>query len=207
MDDPKRVVAGGYDEMAPRYVAWAARIRDQARTDLMDALSSRLAPGSRVLDLGSGSGVPTARELARRHAVTGIDISQAQVELARANVPEATFVVGDLASADFDPASFDAVVALYSITHVPRDEHAAVFARIARWLRPGGWLAATLGASDDPGWRGMWLGVEMFFSSWDVETNRRLLHEAGFELVVDEVRAIAEPEGKVDFHWVLARRR
>ena len=38
------------------------------------------------------------------------------------------------------------------------------------------------------------------------ETTRRLLSEAGFDLVLDELVPMLEPEGEVAFHWVLARR-
>jgi hypothetical protein len=48
--------------------------------------------------------------------------------------------------------------------------------------------------------------VEMFFSGFDADTNRRLLSEAGFELVLDEVVTMREPEGDATFLWVLAQR-
>ena len=46
----------------------------------------------------------------------------------------------------------------------------------------------------------------MFFSSYPPQTNCALLRDAGLTLVRDKVVAIAEPEGDVAFHWVLARR-
>ncbi len=205
MTDPrKRIVADGYDVIAQRCLAWGSSVKGDPRDAMVAELDRRLPAGARVLDLGCGSG-GTARVLVPRHAVTGVDISRAQIELARATVPDATFEVGDLASVDYPPASFDAVVALYAISHVPRDEHAPLFQRIARWLAPGGLLLASLGASDSPDWTGDWLGVPMFFSAWDADTNRRLLREAGFELEIDEVRTMREPEVDVAFLWVLAR--
>lgn len=50
------------------------------------------------------------------------------------------------------------------------------------------------------------LGARMFFSSFPPEVNSRLLHKAEFELERDEVVTIREPEGEVQFQWVLARR-
>ena len=46
----------------------------------------------------------------------------------------------------------------------------------------------------------------MFFSSFPPETTRRLLSEAGFELDLDEIVPMLEPEGEVAFQWVLAHR-
>jgi hypothetical protein len=51
-----------------------------------------------------------------------------------------------------------------------------------------------------------WLGVQMFFSGFDAETNSRLVREAGFELFTDEVVWMREPEQETTFLWVLARK-
>ena len=48
-----------------------------------------LAPreGETILDLGCGAGVPVTKQLAKRFAVTGVDISEAQLRIARDRVP------------------------------------------------------------------------------------------------------------------------
>ena len=111
---------------------------------------------------------------------------------------------GDL---DWPAASVDAVVAFYSLTHVPRDEHAALFGRIREWLRPGGLFLASLGVEDDPGGvEADWLGVDMYFSHFSARASLRLLAEAG--LVVERSETRTEPEDRHDarFLWVVARR-
>jgi SAM-dependent methyltransferase len=173
---------------------------------MIDELSNRLPPGARVLDLGCGGGVPSTKRLASQFSVTGVDISTAQVAAARRNVPNAVFVHADLSEVDFPPGSFEAVTALYAISHVPRDEHAELFRRILRWLVPGGLFLATLGSADSPDWTGDWLGRRMFFSSHDADANRRLLIAAGFTMIMDEVIEMNEPEGPARFLWIIARR-
>jgi SAM-dependent methyltransferase len=205
-DDPRDMVAAAYERIAERYLRWSLSIDDDARRRMTSRFASLLLPGDRVLDLGCGAGIPTARELSGRFAVTGIDISARQVELARENVPDATFIQGDFSQADFAPASFHGVVALYSIVHLPRERHRDLFARIAGWLAPGGSLLATLSGEDSPDWRGEWLGEPMFFSGHDPQTSCRLLAAAGFDLLERRVRVIHEPEGDARFLWVLARR-
>jgi hypothetical protein len=80
-------------------------------------------------------------------------------------------------------------------------------ARLAGWLRPGGHLLASFGASDLPGWRGEWLGgVETFFSGYEPEITLRLVREAGLGLVRNDLETITEPEGPATFLWVLARK-
>jgi cyclopropane fatty-acyl-phospholipid synthase-like methyltransferase len=205
--DRKSVVASGYDAISQRYLAWSSLIDDPARSRLLADFVDRLAPGSEVLDLGCGAGLPSTRILAEAFIVTGVDLSSRQIEAARRNVPNATFIQSDLAAIDFPDGSFDGVTAFYVLSHVPREEHGDVFRRIARWLRPGGLFLATLGAEDSSDWFGEWLDTPMFFSSFDAAENRRLVEEAGFDLLVAEVVDLIEPEGPTPFLWVLGQRR
>ena len=204
-DPRKQTVEAGYDELAPRFGEWAARVEGDPWERFLDELARRLAPRARVLDLGCGNGQKTAC-LANRFDVTGVDISEEQLRLARAEIPDATFLHADLAELEVPAESYDAVTAFYSISHVPRDEHAALFGKVARWLRPGGLFLASLSANGTDDWTEEWLGVEMFFSGFDADTNRRLVREAGLELVVDEVVSMQEPETEATFLWVLARK-
>jgi hypothetical protein len=97
------------------------------------------------------------------------------------------------------------VTAFYSLIHVPRERHGALLRRIHGWLRPGGFLLATLSAGGSDGIQGDFLGVPMYFSGHDADGNRELVARAGFEAVLDEVVTVAEPDGPATFHWLLAR--
>jgi len=203
--DPKRIVADGYDEIALRYLDWSALAPSPERMRHLERLLGLLPPGAEVLELGCGAGVPVTQALAERCRVIGVDISAAQIELAERYVPDATFIQADMAALEFAPGSFDAVVAFYALTHVPRDEHAALLGRIATWLRPGGLLFATMGAADAPG--GIehdWLGAPMYWSHFDADTNRALVRQAGFALESAEVVTEDEDGVPVQFLWVVA---
>jgi SAM-dependent methyltransferase len=203
--DPREIVSRGYDEIADGYLAWSTD--HTVRLRWLIELSALLPPPGRVLDLGCGAGLPVARWLVDAgYVVTGIDVSCEQIDRARRNAPEATFRVADMTTVGVEPGSFDGVVATYSITHVPRAGHAALFRRIHEWLRPGGVFLATLGAGDSPDWRGEWLGTEMFFSHFDAGTNLRLVTESGFDVARQEVVAEDEDGEPASFLWVLARR-
>lgn len=207
MSDPRtKLVAAGYDAMAGTWEDWSARVTDDPRHDWLERLIAALPAEARVVELGCGNGTRETRELAARTQLTGVDLSAEQLRRARERVPGAEFVHGDLTSIEFDAGSLDAVAAFYVLNHVPRELLPGLLARIYHWLCPDGHLLATLGASDLPDWEGEWLGVPMFFSGYPPEVNARLLRDAGFELVRDELVTITEPEGAVTFHWVLARR-
>jgi len=120
------------------------------------------------------------------------------------NVPSATFHHADLAEVALTPCSFDGIAAFYSITHVPRSEHEAVFGRVSGRLKPGGVFVASLGASDSPDWSGPWLGAETFFSRFDAATNLRLVAEAGLTIELSEV--VPQDNEEAAFLWVVARK-
>jgi SAM-dependent methyltransferase len=199
-DDPRRIVADGYDAVSHRY-----RADDDApphHAGWIAELDERLPRGADVLDLGCGCGVPVARELVDAgHAVTGIDISPVQIERARRLVPQADFRIADLTEMRFAPSTFDAVVCLYAIIHVPLDEHAPLLGRIAGWLRPGGWLLLVTGETAWTGTEDDWLGgsAAMWWSHPDRATSRRWLTDAGFE--VAEERRIPEGDGAHALFW------
>jgi SAM-dependent methyltransferase len=204
--DPKEIVARGYDAIALRYAEWAGQVESSVLEWVRD-LDARLPDGADVLELGCGRGVPATRELARRHRVTGVDISAVQIELARHHVPEASFVHADAAELEIAPASFDCVVALYFFGHLPVRDQRELIGRTASWLRDGGLLLATFGAGEpEEEVDEDWLGTPMFFASLGGDAYLPLLREAGLEPVRDAVLVQREPgHGDVSFHWVLAQ--
>jgi SAM-dependent methyltransferase len=211
---PQDLVGAGYDAMAARYAEWAAQVVGDPRERYVGELLARLPGRPDILELGCGAGVEPTPTFAARGRLVGIDISGAQIGRARAAVPEAELVHGDVTTASFDPESFDAVVALYVLTHIPSAELPRLLRRVAAWLRDGGILLATFGSSgphdsfvDD------FLGVPMFFSGFDAETNELLVRAAGLSILESSLEAIEEPESEpgrgpetASFHWLLARK-
>jgi ferredoxin len=129
-----------------------------------------------------------------------------QIDLARQNVPAGHFLHGDAASVQFPAASFDAVVSFYTLEHIPRREHPALLRRIHRWLRAGGLLLVSMEAGEYDDVIGQWLGVPMFISCFDPETTKRLVDEAGFELLETAVETQIERGHEVPFLWLLAHK-
>ena len=77
---PKKVVEEGYDRIGERYARDATMTRQGLRTRHVNYLVNALPRGSDLLDLGCGAGTPTTKRLAEHFTVTGVDISQRQVE-------------------------------------------------------------------------------------------------------------------------------
>jgi SAM-dependent methyltransferase len=207
MTDPKELVRRGYDRASRAYRGDDYPFARSGYAHWLGRLAPHLEAGARVLDLGCGNGIPVSRELARRHDVTGVDLSPVQVERARALVPNARFVCADMAAVDFPDGSFDAVVAFFSLINLPLDEQPLVLARIARWLVPGGRLLAVTGkwarTEVERDFRGV-PGVPMYWSHADAATYRAWLEAAGFEILEEG----SEPrDGNPGYAVFLARTR
>src|SRR2546430_7746721 len=104
-----------------------------------------LTPGTRVLDLGSGSGTDSfaaAHLVGPPGQVTGIDMTddqRAKADRLRTGAAHIRFVDGRLEDLPFDDASFDGVISNGVVNLCP--DKARVFAEAARVLAPGGRLA------------------------------------------------------------------
>ena len=175
----KALVRSGYDQCAAAY----HKARGADATSELDILMNRLVNGASVLDIGCGAGVPVARALAERFSVTGVDISDSMIELARANVPAAKFIRADIMSVEFAPSTFNAATAFYSIFHLPRTEHPVLFHRIYYWLKPGGYLLCLLPRYDEETYLDEFFGSTMYWSSYAVEDYERILTEIGFDIL------------------------
>jgi glycogen(starch) synthase len=90
----------------------------------------------RVLDVGGGYG-RLAAPLAERHDVTLVDVSEEMLDEARERCPpEVTLVRADARELPFEDESFDAVLALDLLPHLPDTEQA--LRELARVVRVGG---------------------------------------------------------------------
>ena len=125
---------------APEFVGPRHELRERLLLDLF--LSA--APGRNVLDVGAGQGTMSARLERLGYEVTSTDVSEAAVVVLRAQLagPVVEASVTDL---PFDDESFDGAVLGEVLEHVEDDRGA--LAEVARVLRPGGVLAASVPAN------------------------------------------------------------
>ena len=190
----KKLVRKGYDKIAVRYME--ARYQ-YVNIRYLEKLNSLLKPGSLVLDLGCGAGKPIDRFFINRgHRIIGIDFSKRQIELAKRNVPQAEFVVKDIANLQKEEYKVDAVVSFYTIIHLPRETHEEFCKKINSFLPEDGLVLVTMGSSD---WEGIedFYGVKMYFSHYGVEKNREIIEKSGFEIILDEIDTSLEERHQV----------
>lgn len=203
--DPTEVVRRGYDRLSYRY-----RDDHDAPAEYgpwLAHLQRQLPAAAAVLDLGCGCGIPVARTLADLgHHVTGVDVSEVQIHRARRLVPQATFQHADAAHVMFPEHTFDAIVCLYALIHLPLDTQPRLLHRMAGWLRPGGLLLVTTGAQEWTGTQGHWLGgtATMWWSHADAATYRDWITRTG--LHIDSEQFVPEADSGHQLFWARRRR-
>ncbi|MET9290724.1 class I SAM-dependent methyltransferase [Streptomyces sp. NPDC003077] len=138
------------DQVAARY-AEEAPAHQQSQIAAVERLLTRLPRGARALDAGCGTGQPTCEQLcAAGLDVTGIDVSEAMLTMARANVPRARFLAMDLLSErTSELGTFDAVLSFFCLMNHPEPVFLSALARLSTLTRPGG--TVIVGVAERPG--------------------------------------------------------
>jgi demethylmenaquinone methyltransferase/2-methoxy-6-polyprenyl-1,4-benzoquinol methylase len=104
-------------------------------------LVSRIPPGSRVLDVATGTGAVAAELLRHGCTVVGLDQSPGMLSVAGERLGDRVELLeGNAESLPFEDAAFDALTFTYLLRYV--DEPGAVLRELARVVRPAGTIAS-----------------------------------------------------------------
>lgn len=183
MKNMRQLVKDAYNKCAVNYSQYRFIFKNKK---YLEELNGYLENGSKILDVGCGAGIPIDDYLiSKGHKLTGVDISEKQIELARINVPKATYLINNMSEMNFPSNSFDAIVSFYAIFHIPKEEHLELFKKIYSFLKNGGLFLATLGYEE---WEGSeeFHGVTMHWSHFGKDKNLELVKQAGFEIIKAE---------------------
>ena len=180
--------ASAYDRISDRYGEAFPHKEGQLASG--EWLLARLPSGARVLDVGCGTGLPTARQLTEGGChVTGTDISSAMLAQARRNVPHARFLELDAADLGSLAEPYEAVVAYFSLLNLPRAIFPPVLGLIHRALVPGGLFSLAMVEADVDNAPIHFLGSRILATGYMREELSSDLREAFFS--VQEQRAIS----------------
>ena len=184
---------------------------DRSNERLLDACVglAGFRPGSRIADLGCGSGIFTSMLQARGFSPLGLDLSPGLIERARRGHPGIEFVEGDVEALPLEDESFDGVLLSGIVHHLP--DPAACAREVHRILKRNAAFVAF-----DPNRLNPFMYLyrdrtSPFYSRQGVTENERpvlpgevrcVFEEAGFEVTLDylsglQYRYVASPAARV----------
>jgi len=196
-----------YDEFADIFVASRERFDTKP---ILEEFLGYLPKNPRILDVGCGAGEPVAKFLIENGClVTGIDISERMLEIAKNLVPNATFQKQNIMQMSFSENSFEGVVSVYSMFHIPREKHQEVFLKFRQILTKDGMVLLTLATKEYTGFDEFdgeleFLDQKLPYSHDNPKVALKKLTNSGFEIVSDKLIT----NGRNDtFLWVIARNK
>jgi len=182
-----------YSRTGAAWDAGPGRIYDSLSHELL-----ALTPGGvagLVLDLGAGTGAASRAALAAGATeVIAIDLAAGLLAVNASNRPPA--VIGDVRVLPFRDHAFDAVIAAFSLNHVP--DPAAALTESARVLRRGGGLVASAYAADDTHPVKEVVSTACAARGWVAPSWYAELQQNAMPLLATPERALAEAAGILD---------
>ena len=176
-----------------------------------NAFIQKLPVGSHVLDVGCGSGVKSKYFIDHGFKVTGIDISDKLLEIARREAPEGEFKVLSMTELDSMLETFDGVFAQASLLHIPKKDSGEMVKKMARRLVSGGLLYIAVkeafgGTSEEEVLKENDYGYEYerFFSYFTMEELEKYLADAGLK-DVSKLRN-SNPSGKTVWLQIIGQK-
>jgi 2-polyprenyl-3-methyl-5-hydroxy-6-metoxy-1,4-benzoquinol methylase len=199
----KEIVEKGYDAIAHEYNSNRLS-RKEVVSEYFDSLSHFFPQSGTLLDLGCGGGEPVTAYFARKgFQITGVDISEQMIEIARKQLPQGEFIRCDMTESEFDEADFDLIVSTFAIIHIPQPEQEQLFRNILRWLKSSGIAFLTLGAKNEESILQEWKGVTMYWSHFGPEEYRTMLGNLGFGILWEELEDL--PNGERFYNVILQK--
>ena len=162
-------------------------------------VSELVPPGSSILDLGCGTGVPTAKLLTEAgHSVVGVDVSEGMLRLAREQVPGADFRHENVLTMPADHGSYDAVTSFFMLLMLSRAQIGEVLGKVTGWLKPGGHFAVGMVNLDADQLPVQFLDVPVQVSGYPEGEWKGVLEDAGFEVLEIETVEFTPENGPVE---------
>ena len=141
-----------------------------------------LPSGGSILDAGCGTAEPIARYFIEQgFALTGVDFSQAMIDIARTRFPDHHWHVAAMQDMDLGATS-DGIIGWHSFFHLTPEQQRKALANFAKHLAPGGALMLAAGpeAGEVPGQVSR---TPVYHASLSPEEYRRRFQAAGFSRV------------------------
>lgn len=194
MNDFNRRVKQSYDNIAD---TWYEKREWYIEQPSIDAVTSHLQSGAKILDVGCGSAKPIAAYLIEKEFnVYGIDISPKLLKYAERIIPKEKLFQADIC--DFTTnLKFDAIICWFALFHIHATKHLEVLKKFHKFLKSKGILLITFADTnqavdtshtiiDEYTIESEMFGERFCHSGRPALMNSILVKQAGFEILTDK---------------------
>jgi ubiquinone/menaquinone biosynthesis C-methylase UbiE len=167
--------AANFAKQAPLYVPNIER----------DKFIKLISPKSTILDLGCGTGRDVRFFTDLGCHVTGLDLSEKMLEIARELTPQAIYKMQDIRKLLFAENSFDAIWAYASLVHLKKAELPGVLTSLFKILKPNGivFLHEKLGTGEGYKIEPSVPDQARYYSYYEKDEFENLVKTAGFNIM------------------------
>lgn len=152
----------------------------------LNFLQSNISTGSKILDVGCGTGEPIAKFLITQdYEVTGIDASKKMIDLCKLRFPTGKWLLGDMRSLNLQE-KFHAVIAWHSFFHLPHDDQRRTLKLLAGLVEQNGLLIFTSGSEFGEVW-GNNGGYDLYHASLSAAEYTQILLSCHFKILVHNI--------------------
>ncbi len=205
------ITCEAYNFLAPKYHELFKDELSQKEYDrkLLDNYAQYFSPRSIIYDTGCGPTGHIGKYLFDKGLnVTGIDIAEKCIEIAKTYNPMMTFKKMDMINLQVAERSIDGIVAFYSIIHTPKNDIDKIFQEFKRVLKIGGKILLAVKEGEGEGLEYNILDSDMsiYFSYFTKKEIEAFLVSNGFKTIFLECRSPYPDEIAISRIYAIAER-
>ena len=201
-----QTVCHTYDAIAKQFdEAYCKTIYFQKQ---FDKFVAKLKPGSKIIDIGCGTGHLAKHLSDKGFQVTGIDFSKSMLEIARKRCQSCTFIIADIAEFNYSAELYDAAILSFSIIHLKDDEIEKVLQKTYSALKPGSYafIAVIEGDGEKTTPEPLNPKHALYFHYFTKPQIQSLLENHRFKIVSFEEAFLEEENEKQNEFFVIAKK-
>jgi ubiquinone/menaquinone biosynthesis C-methylase UbiE len=194
--------ASVYNKIAPIYASTF-----YSPADFICDFLKLLGSNGKILDVGCGHGINSNYMRSKGFKVTGIDLSDEMIRLARARYLGIEFDVADMRKMVFDDAHFDGLFISFSLIHLPKIDVLGTLRLFNKLLKKNGiiYVSVQLGKSKEIYQESPLLpDQKLFLNIFSKPEIIHLIEEAGFRIFKMHRRPPRRNEHNYDKFFILA---
>ncbi|MEE9524980.1 MAG: class I SAM-dependent methyltransferase [Candidatus Woesearchaeota archaeon] len=171
--------------------------------EYLDDFSKLLPANAKILDVGCGPGRDAKLFSEKGFNVTGIDLSESMLRIAKKIAPKAKFKIMDLRKLDFEDKSFDVIWFVASLLHIKKKDARRTLNEMYRVLKPEGVMALSVkkGKGEGLGKDNRYSQMEKYRAYYTKDELKKLLENAGFKIIKIE---LAQEKIYVEEQFIIA---